>query len=197
MANNQPSEQEIQFRKRARRRLVGAIALVLLMVTVLPMVLDDQQTPEAPLPEVAISIPSQDGDDFTSRVVPVEPEAAPATEPAMPADAESPAAAAGEPAPEQPAQPVAAPVQEQPAKPQSSTSQPTAGKFAVQFGVFSSAANAAKLQRELSGKGVESYTADVKSGTGVRMGHYATRAEAEQALEPLRALGIKGIVVAN
>jgi DedD protein len=193
MANNQPSEQEIQFRKRARRRLVGAIALVLLMVTVLPMVLDDQQTPEAPLPEVAISIPSQDGDDFTSRVVPVEPEAAPA----MPADAESPAAAADEPAPEQPAQPVAAPVQEQPAKPQSSTSQPTAGKFAVQFGVFSSAANAAKLQRELSGKGVESYTADVKSGTGVRMGHYATRAEAEQALEPLKALGIKGIVVAN
>jgi DedD protein len=73
MAANQLSEQEIQFRKRARRRLVGAVALVLLMVTVLPMVLDDREIKPAPQ-DIAISIPSQDGGNFTSRIVPLPPQ---------------------------------------------------------------------------------------------------------------------------
>lgn len=73
MAANQLSEQEIQFRKRARRRLVGAVALVLLMVTVLPMVLDDREA-KSPPQDIAISIPSQEGGSFTSRIVPVAPQ---------------------------------------------------------------------------------------------------------------------------
>jgi DedD protein len=50
------SDEEIQLRKRARRRLVGAIALVLLAVVFLPMVLDSEprQRPQ----EVNIQIPS-------------------------------------------------------------------------------------------------------------------------------------------
>jgi len=80
----QINEQEIQFKKRARRRLVGAIALVLLMVTVLPMVLDDR-TAKAPQPEIAISIPSQDGTEFTSKIVPISPETkSPETSPTAP-----------------------------------------------------------------------------------------------------------------
>jgi DedD protein len=75
MASNQLNEQEIQFKKRARRRLVGAIALVLLMVTILPMVLDDRAAKQ-PQQEIAITIPSQDNKDFTSKVVPVPEEAA-------------------------------------------------------------------------------------------------------------------------
>src|SRR5450830_1423341 len=63
------NEQEIQFKKRARRRLVGAVALVLLMITILPMVLDDH-TSKPPQQEIAITIPSQDG-EFTSKIVPV------------------------------------------------------------------------------------------------------------------------------
>lgn len=81
MAGDSLSEQEIQFRKRARRRLIGAVALVLLMVTLLPMVLDDQ-APEAPEQEIAISIPSQDGADFSSKVTPA---------PAIPASGPAPA----------------------------------------------------------------------------------------------------------
>jgi DedD protein len=73
MAANQLSEEEIQFRKRARRRLVGAIALVLLMVTVLPMVLSDRQA-KTPPQDIAISIPSQDGGNFTSHTMPVAPQ---------------------------------------------------------------------------------------------------------------------------
>lgn len=77
MATNQLSEQEIQFRKRARRRLVGAIALVLLMVTVLPMLLDDREVKPTPQ-DIAITIPSQDGTGFSSRIVPAAPLAEPA-----------------------------------------------------------------------------------------------------------------------
>ncbi|HWU33764.1 MAG TPA: SPOR domain-containing protein [Methylovorus sp.] len=78
MASDNLSEQEIQFKKRARRRLVGAIALVLLMVTVLPMLLDDRAS-KAPQQEIAISIPSQDS-EFNSKIVPVKPEASATTE---------------------------------------------------------------------------------------------------------------------
>jgi DedD protein len=52
-------EQEIQFKKRARRRLVGAVALVLLMILLLPILLEDR-VGQAPKEDVVISIPSQD-----------------------------------------------------------------------------------------------------------------------------------------
>ena len=74
MVAEQLIDKEIQFRKRARRRLVGAVALVLLMVTILPMVLDDRGGQKAPQPEISISIPSQSGTDFSSKIVPVAPE---------------------------------------------------------------------------------------------------------------------------
>lgn len=55
------NEQELNLKKRARRRLVGAIALVLLMVIVLPQVLQDraahtqQETIKITMPETAVS----------------------------------------------------------------------------------------------------------------------------------------------
>jgi DedD protein len=81
MAAEQLTDKEIQFRKRARRRLVGAVALVLLMVTILPMVLDDRGDQKAPQPEIAINIPSQDA-GFSSKIVPIA--AAPAVPAAKP-----------------------------------------------------------------------------------------------------------------
>jgi len=80
MATDQLRDQEIQFKKRARRRLVGAIALVLLMITVLPMVLDDRAV-KTPQQEIAITIPSKDGGDFTSKIVPVDSNPAPSKQP--------------------------------------------------------------------------------------------------------------------
>jgi len=57
-------EQEIQFKKRARRRLVGAIALVLLMIVLLPMLLEDKLA-QTPKEDVVIYIPSQDSQSQT------------------------------------------------------------------------------------------------------------------------------------
>ena len=54
--------------KRARRRLIGAIALMLLMVILLPMVLDSEPQPLAD--DIAIQIPSRELTVSSSSVVP-------------------------------------------------------------------------------------------------------------------------------
>jgi len=64
------TDEEIQLKKRARRRLVGAIALVLIVVIFLPMVLDNEPKPVSQ--DITIRIPSQDGTDFASKLAPVQ-----------------------------------------------------------------------------------------------------------------------------
>lgn len=54
------SEEELQLKKRARRRLIGAIALVAGVAAVLPMVLDSEPKPRPGSQEINIQIPSQD-----------------------------------------------------------------------------------------------------------------------------------------
>ena len=75
------SEEQLQLRKRARRRLVGAIALVTIVAVFLPMVLDHEPKPVSQ--DVSIRIPSPDSSAFTSKIVPVAP--APKAPPEVPA----------------------------------------------------------------------------------------------------------------
>lgn len=65
------SEEELQLRKRARRRLIGAIALVTIVAVFLPMVLDHEPKPVSQ--DVSIQIPSPNAGTFTSKIVPVVP----------------------------------------------------------------------------------------------------------------------------
>src|SRR5258708_18938616 len=56
------------LKRRARRRLIGAMALVVLIVVVLPVILDQQPRP---VPQaLTVQIPSQDGGPFKTRVLP-------------------------------------------------------------------------------------------------------------------------------
>jgi DedD protein len=216
MATEKLSEQEIQFRKRARRRLVGAIALVLLMVTVLPMVLDDREA-QAPQPEIAVNIPSQEGGDFASRIVPVDPAAESAAAPnqspetpvevapPQPAPAPTPVEPAPVPEPKVEVKPAPAPVapaKVEAPKPAMPEKKPVAGDgFAVQIGVFSDAGNVKQMQDKLAAAGFKSYTEKLgmPGGTKIRLrvGSYSTRAEAEKALEKLKAAGSTGMVVSK
>lgn len=68
MADNQDA---IELQRRARRRLVGAIALVVFVVIVLPIVFDREPKPITQ--DLTIQIPSQDAGRFSSRVLPPEP----------------------------------------------------------------------------------------------------------------------------
>jgi DedD protein len=117
---------DLQLKKRARRRLVGAAALALLAVIVLPMVMDREPRPLSQ--DIQVRIPSQDSTGLAAKVLPGKPVATP-----MPAPEPKPAAepkaeaqtkaepvttvAAAAPAVTRPAAPTAAPVVKAAAKP--------------------------------------------------------------------------------
>jgi DedD protein len=69
------SDEELQLKRRARRRLIGAIVLVAAIVVALPMVLDTEPRPMDG--EISIKIPPPDSSKYTSRVVPLPPSAEP------------------------------------------------------------------------------------------------------------------------
>lgn len=96
------TDDQLHLKKRARRRLVGAVAFVVLVAVVLPMIMDQEPKPVAQ--DVEIRIPGQDEKPFAPKfaVAPVEKAPAEAPEP------EEPDAAAEKPAqesPEKPAEP--------------------------------------------------------------------------------------------
>ncbi|HYD33416.1 MAG TPA: SPOR domain-containing protein [Methylophilaceae bacterium] len=205
MPPSQLSDQELQFKKRARRRLVGAVALVLLMVTVLPMILDDRAS-QAPQQDIEITIPSQEGTDFTSKIIPVDPEAAdtqvaevplvplqqPVTDTEATAQPEKPLTTSTktETLPADMAKPADVPVEKA-----------SKDGFVVQIGVFSDAANVKKLQDQLQAQGYKSYTEKVATPKGdkirLRAGPFDSRLEAESALAKIKDAGLSGMVVKN
>ena len=68
------SEDVNALKRRGRRRLVGAIALVLVAVIVLPMVFDSD--PKGSAPPVSVRIPGEDDTGFAPKVTPKLPEKA-------------------------------------------------------------------------------------------------------------------------
>ena len=76
------SAANLQLKKRARRRLVGAIAFAGLIAVVLPMVMDEE--PQQQVQDVEVRIPGQDETPFTPKLEPAESKTEP--EPAPPAE---------------------------------------------------------------------------------------------------------------
>ncbi len=195
MAENQDPS---LLKRRARRRLVGAIALVVFVVIVLPIVLDKAPSPIGQ--DIVIQIPSQDAGKFNSRVVPPPPAAAPVPQGA-PAKVEpaAPQAKAAPPAEPRAAAPAAPKAQPEAAKGSSDGARAKAlleGKEAwiVPLGAFASAENVKQLQAKLAEAGMKSYTEGVKTAQGeqtrVRAGPFESKAAAERAREKLSAMGL-------
>jgi DedD protein len=176
MQRETAGDQELNLKKRARRRLVGAIALVLLMVIVLPMILPSEQT----APEVS---------DFDSSIVPTDPPIVSTPEVIEP-EAESAAVA----------NPEAAPAKEVPAK-APDIAKPSSGKFYVQIGVFSDAANVKQLQNKLTDLGYKSQTEKISTDKGqkirLKTQVFGDRNEAAIALENIKDAGLTGMVVSQ
>lgn len=71
------ADAQLPLKKRARRRLVGAIAMAVFAAVVLPMVMDP--TPQAPVNDVEIRIPGQDqAPAFNPKALAAKPAEAPA-----------------------------------------------------------------------------------------------------------------------
>lgn len=203
------SEEEIQLRKRARRRLVGAVALVIAAVVILPMALDSE--PRQGSHEIDIRIPAENSaGEFTPRIVPeVEAPAIAAVEELEPVvqQAEQTEQAMLQTLPQSAqaaAKSVEKPVEHKSgAKTESRAEKPVAatGVFVVQLGAFSDPAKARQQQQSLTSNGINTYTENLHTDKGevirVRVGPFSARGEAEEMREKLKKLGLDGVVTAQ
>ena len=183
------SDEELQLKLRARRRLIGAIVLVTAMVVVLPMVLDTEPGPVSQ--DITVQIPSTDAGAFTTKVAPPPAPKIAETKAAKP-QAEEKIAAAPEPAKEKP-KPAVTP---EAAKPAKAPAKPAGGQFVVQVIALADAEKAQRMQQQIAAAGIRSYTEIVKTVKGdvtrVRAGPFPTREAAEKARDQLKSLGMNG-----
>jgi DedD protein len=207
-ANTEASE----VRRRGRQRLIGAIALVAILVVFVPMVLDSE--PKAPRGGPTMAIPSK----TESPPLPAPPKAEAKAEPKVEAKAEPPAAPAEpakvatvtpktdarsaeskalEPPGSKPAAPKAAPP---PAAAKAGVeSAPKLEGFAVQVGAFRDPAKLDQARQKLAAAKIPHYTERLESKEGaitrLRAGPYPTRDAAEAALATLKRSALDGKVV--
>jgi DedD protein len=167
------------LKRRGRRRLVGAIALVLLAVIVLPWIFDPQPRQTPP---VSVRIPSQDEVPFTPKPVPKPP---PAVEAAKPAPVPDPAPAKPE-APQPAAKPSPAPAAER-ARAEAALAN---AQFIVPVGAY---ADPAAVLGKLKAAKLPYFTEPLATAKGtvtrVRAGPFASRDAAEKAHKQLKGLG--------
>ena len=207
MAKTPVSDEELQLRKRARRRLVGAIVLVLLVVVLVPMFLEREPRPQKQDMDIRIPpIPGPTRDRSGPSAAPASPRAVTPPQTGSPTSAEltSPPAATSAPAPTagEPARPnlrLPRPKQQHRARhrlqsrrtadpPKSTTEE----GFVIQLGAYSNASNAKQLLKQLKASKFAAYSESVKTPKGektrVRVGPYPSVEVAEKARERLRAL---------
>lgn len=194
------SDEELQLKGRARRRLIGAIVLVTAIVVVLPMVLDSEPGPVSP--DIAVRIPSPDSGAFTTQVTPLPAPKVPESKAVRP-QAEEMTATAPEATQEKP-KPAVKPGTAKPAKAPAKTAAKIAkpvnkaagGQFVVQVIALADAEKAQRMQQQIAVAGIKSYTEIVKTVKGdvtrVRAGPFATREAAEKARDQLKSLGMNG-----
>lgn len=198
------SDEELQLKRRARRRLIGAIVLVTVIIVALPMMLDSEPKPVSR--DISVQIPSPDAGTFTSKVVPLPASkaAAGASKVAESKAAATPPVPPPEPvkaAPQETAKATPKPAKAAPAKPAKApkpAAKPAGGQFAVQVIALADAEKAKQMQAKITAAGIKAYTEIVKTAKGdvtrVRAGPFATREAAEKAREQLKAIGMNGNV---
>ena len=209
MAENQDVN---MLKRRGRRRLVGAVALVLAAVIVLPMVFDSE--PKGSAPPVSVRIPGEDDTGFTPKVTPKAPalpeqksvEKAPekavekVAEKAVEKVAEKAVEKAPEPVVQKPEPKIEVTVTKRTVKPaakleveQKRAEEALAGEqFMVPAGAYVDPTGVVEKLKEAK---IPYYTEPIATKQGtvtrVRAGPFASRDTAEKALQQLKGLGLK------
>lgn len=178
-------DDESNLKRRARRRLVGAVALATAIVVLLPMLLDNE--PKQVGQDIEIHIPDKDKvAEFEPKLplpsTPVDTPAVSSVEAVASPLAASPVAAA-------PVAAVSSPV----VVPQAKSAEQQAS-FVVQIGAFANADSAHQLQKKLSKQGIKAYTEKADGKTRVRAGPYATREAADKVVHKLEKQGLKPVI---
>ena len=184
------SDEEVQLKRRARRRLIGAIVLVTAMVVLLPMVLDTEPKPSGE--EVAVRIPSPGSGTFSPKL-PDSP--APQPESKAPPPQAKPEQPAPAPAPPPKPAPPKKAAKVEPA-PTQAAPKPASTQYVIQVIALADADKAKQLREKIAAAGVKSYTEVVKTVKGdvtrVRAGPFEDRTAAEKAQKQLKAIGLSG-----
>ena len=213
----------VELKKRSRRRLVGAAALAMFAAIVLPMVMD--QEPAATSQDIQITIPDRDANSVLSRPIAgqepaSETQLAPAPEEQAPSEpgraaaaeagAETQAAAVTRSGPSDLKSPTPA-SKDSTIKPPAKTDDaervkailegrkpplaaPAEG-FVIQIGAFSESGKATSVVAELKKRGLPAYTEQAGAMTRVRIGPFASRDEADATLQRVRTGGFSGAVM--
>lgn len=208
-------DDEDNLKRQARRRLIGAIVLVTVVVAVLPMLLDSE--PKSVVKDIELRIPDKDkaGEFVPNAALPSVPAAAqPASSPAVAApavtspvvtsdDVPQVAVAPQTPDASQPAaRPAAAPEQKRvtpetaPAEAAHKEQAAQQSGYIVQIGAFSNADTAHRWHKNLVKQGIKAYTEKTGDKLRVRAGPYATREAAEKVLRRLESQGLHPNIIA-
>jgi len=186
-----PPSSEHDLKRLARRRLIGAVALTLLAVIVLPLLLEDEPPPAsdlavrmAAMPELAPATEPPPPKPVSVPEEPLQPVPEPAKpEPVAKAEPPKPAPVKSEPAPPAPKPAPAKPVVKPAAK-------PAAEPYVVQLAALSDAAKAEALKARAAAVGLPAYTDTLGKLTRVRVGPFATREAAVAAAVKLAENGM-------
>ncbi len=218
----EPMDPMLPEKKRARRRLIGATALVLAAVIGLPMIFDSDPKPLTD--DIAIQIPSRD-----KSVAPLPAGQAPVAPEPEPSGATLQAKSDLAPAPNLPSAEALKPLAEKPAekatdkpvsraadklpekqavkaadssyeKPvdKSASDKANAPHFVVQVAAVANKAKAEELQNRLKQAGIKSYLQKVSTKEGeryrIRVGPFGSRDEADKMRARLSKLGLSTAV---
>jgi DedD protein len=191
------------LKRRGRRRLVGAVALVLLAVIVLPMVFDPE--PRRSTPPVSVRIPGEDDSAFKPKPPPKPPAPKalekPAPAPEAKKEEDKPEAKTSE------AKKPEATKSETKKSDEKKTADPERARaeaalanaeYMIPVGAFANPEPViAKLKQAKLRYYIESVATAKGTVTRVRAGPFATKAEADKAVEALKALGLSPGAVSN
>ena len=222
--SQEPATDSVEVvRRRARQRLIGAAVLVLIGVIGFPLLFDSQPRP-VPV-DIAIEIPSRaavkPGAPIAAPPASTAAVAAPVAAPASASPAAVPVQASLQDKEEvvTPARPVSgaaaapaeavkpAPAAAAPAKAKSegkadgkSDAGSGDGRVVVQVGAYTDEGKVREVRQKLEKAGFKTYTQVVDTGEGkrtrVRVGPFASRAEAEKAAAKIKSLNLPASLLA-
>lgn len=223
----QLADDEDGLKRQARRRLVGAVVLVTVIVAVLPLVLDTE--PKSTVQNVELRIPDKNkaGEFVPNAALPSVPamtqpvKAAPvqaASAAAVTASVASSAAVAAPQVAAVPQQPASKPVpvstqaqaaappeqkaapakaEAKPAEPERKEQAAQQSGFILQIGAFSNFDTAHRWQKNLLKQNIKAYTEKAGDKLRVRAGPYATREAAEKVRHRLESQGLHPNIIAQ
>ena len=191
------NEQDLLLKKRARRRLVGSVVLVIMAIVFLPMILE--HVPEQERKEIEINMLSENVLDKPSEVIyqnmSTENKISTSIKPNIISNTPKEVIIKSEKLTEK-----AGSKEDSESNSQDKELIKTIEKYVVQLGAFSDATKAKDQQRSLEANGIrKAYTEMIKNEnaevTRVRVGPFSTRDEAENEQIKIKLLGINGVVI--